>query len=98
MSFEIRRGDLAPDLEVTLYDDDEQRKPADLTNALSARLIPFGPLTIKDPANGVCTYSWRTGDTATVRTVQVEAEVMWPGNKPQTFPIADAIDVLPDKG
>lgn len=93
----IKRGDLKPDLIYTAYDGDHL---TDLTDVVSWRLIAVSEtasifddvapiVTVPDvtqPWLVTLTHLWQVGETAAVRKVKVEAEAMWPGGKPQTFP------------
>ena len=92
--FPIKRGDLLPTLVVTLLDG---TTPVDLTAATSARFLMRslktglkvdGTVTVLDQttSTGKVEYEWADGDTDTVGVYQAEIEVLWPGNKPQTFP------------
>jgi hypothetical protein len=108
MSTYVRRGDLAPDLVYYARDDSHD---ADLTAVESWRLIGvFGnqPLFIDtnptvdvpnpaEPWQVTLTHEWAPAETAKVGRINVEAEAMWPGGKPQTFP-GVAVDVKQDLG
>lgn len=48
--------------------------------------------------DGNVTMEWEDGDTDTVGLIQTEVEVMWPGQKPQTYRTAELIRILPDLG
>lgn len=93
------RGDLKPDLQITLTDD---ATPVDLTTAASIRLIGMRGSTVAidedvtGTAEGVVTYEWQLADTATTGRILVEVEVTWPGEKPQTFRPLAAVDVVAD--
>lgn len=104
----IKRGDLKPDLVMTVSDD---ARVADLTDVVSWRLIAVsnGAPVFTDTAPAVTvpngaepwrvklTHTWQTAETAVARRITVEAEAMWPGSKPQTFPVC-VVDVKPDLG
>lgn len=94
--FYIKQHDLEPGLEVQLL---SGTTPVDLTMATAALFLmksrktglkATGAMTIADQsieANlGVVTYDWQLGDTDTVGEYTAEVQVMWPANKPQTFP------------
>ena len=94
--FSIKQHDLLPDMVLTLLDN---ATAVDLTDAVSARLmmrnivaglVVDASVAILDqsvPANrGKVKYVWQAGDTALVGTFNAEVEVMWTGNRPQTFP------------
>jgi hypothetical protein len=95
-TFSIKQHDLLPDMVLTLLDNDEA---VDLTDALSARLmmrnvvaglVVDAPVAILDQtveANvGKVRYSWAAGDTDLNGVFNSEVEVLWPDDKPQTFP------------
>lgn len=94
--FSIKQHDLLPELVVTLLDN---TVAVDLTDAVSARLLMRNlvaglkvdaPVSILDPAvpanTGKVKYTWGLADTDIVGVFNAEVEVIWPGNKPQTFP------------
>lgn len=89
--FPIKRNDLLPDLVVTLLDG---TTPVNLTAAVSVRFVMSNrtgvkvdePMAVTDATAGEVTYSWQPGDTDTKGLFNAEIEVMWPGDKPQTFP------------
>ena len=89
MTLVLKRGDLTPNLSITLTDDDE---PVNLTSATDIRLIGTRrgvvvfDRSLSGSAQGVVTMPWQAGDTDDLGVILVEAEVMWPGDKPQTFP------------
>ena len=95
------RGDLKPDLTITCTDDEA---PVNLTTATAIRVIGVRNGTVvfdragTGTAEGVVTMAWQAEDTATAGHIQVEAEVMWPGNKPQTFRPAGVVEIVPDLG
>lgn len=106
----IKRGDLKPDLVYYAWDaEPDPTKRADLSLVASWRLIGYmgaslvfndtSPAKSAPDADGrvALTHAWTAGETATVGRITVEAEAMWPGGKPQTFP-AVTIDVKPDLG
>lgn len=97
------RGDLKPDLSITLTD---AGLPQPLTDALSAKVTAVQggstlfsrPATISDTDMGLVVMEWLPGDTDQVGVVKVEVEVMWPGNKPQTFRPDDVVTIVADYG
>lgn len=108
----IKRGDLKPDLVYYASDLAEVvAERADLRDVVSWRLIAVsnGAPVFTDAAptvtvpNGAepwrvkLTHTWQTAETAVARRITVEAEAMWPGSKPQTFPVC-VVDVKPDLG
>jgi hypothetical protein len=94
-TFSIKRNDTLPGLRLQLLDGEI---PVDLTNAVSARLFMSnlrgvkvdGAMSILDQSaeenRGVVEYDWQDGDTDTTGTFTAEVEVMWPGQRRQTFP------------
>lgn len=94
-----RRGDLKPDLTLDLTGDGE---PVDLTVASAIRVIGKrnGVVLFDRPGTGdefgTVVLPLIAGDTSLPGTTTVEAEVMWPGNKPQTFRSKNAMVVEPD--
>ena len=96
----LYRGDLKPDLVITLTDGDQ---PVDLSAATSVRIIGMRGSTLafdRTPTStegGVVTMEWLPEDTETTGRITVEVEVTWPGAKPQTFrPASNAVDVVAD--
>lgn len=49
-------------------------------------------------SQGVVTMQWVHGDTDTLGLISTEVEVMWPGNKPQTFRPPELVQILADLG
>lgn len=99
--FTIKQHDLLPALVVTLLDDDVA---VDLTTADSARLLMRNLaaglkvnafMTILDQTDadnlGKVSYDWQGLDTDTVGTFNAEVEIIWPGDRPQTFPAAKTL-------
>jgi hypothetical protein len=98
--FDIKQHDLEPPLIVTCLDGGAA---VDLTTAVSARLL-LRNLTAGLKVNAFCTildqsvpanlgkvkYIWQGTDTDTVGVFNGEIEIIWPGNRPQTFPAAKA--------
>jgi hypothetical protein len=74
----------------------DNQDPIDLTTATAVRIIVTTldktnelldrAVTIDAGTDGWVELEWQAGDTATVGRYLVEFEVMWPSNKPQTFP------------
>lgn len=99
--FTIKQHDLLPSLVVTLLDDDTA---VDLTTAISARFLMrslatglkvsalMSVLDQTDADNlGKVSYDWQALDTDTVGTYNAEVEIIWPGDRPQTFPAAKTL-------
>jgi hypothetical protein len=99
----MKQHDLKPDL--TIYPEDAAGV-ADLTQVVSWRLIGKlrGVVVVEDPAPTVTVdpgnharatlvHTWILGETSTLGDMRVEAEAMWPGNKPQTFPAEGFVTV-----
>jgi hypothetical protein len=89
----LKKDDLEPKYIATLRNADGSA--VDLTNATSVSLIvkqQGGAKNFKasgafeNRANGVVSYTWASGNTDTVGTFQMEWEVIWPTNRPETFP------------
>ncbi len=104
----IARGDLLPPLTANLTNTSTAgvTTPVDLTTATSIRVIGrragattnLFDRTVTGTSGGVVTMQWQTADTAVAGRIKVEVEVTWPGSKPQTFPVRDAVDVYDDLG
>lgn len=107
----MKAHDLMPSFQVILRNDDANKTPVDLTNALSIRFFmrvagdENGPLKVNAPAffvgsrtSGVVRYDWTGTDTDTPGLYQAEWEIMWAGNKPQTAPtlVYHSIEILAD--
>lgn len=96
-------GDLEPGLELTCMDN---RTPVNLTGATAVRVIgAINGVVIFDRAAtsfagtaGVVTMAWQAGDTDTVGLMNIEAEVMWPSSRPQTFRAVRGVQILEDLG
>lgn len=110
---EIYRNDLEPPLQVdctrVVDVSTKATEPVDLSEIISARVMLTGvgnqviidrtvPLTSEQKSAGLVEMPWEVGDTATVGTLKVEVEVMWPGNRPQTFRPKDGVKILADRG
>lgn len=107
----MKRNDLLPVLETRL---DRDGSPVDLTDAVEVRLLVKRSSTIKinqtmtwdvdqtvnGGKRGIVTYAWQTGDTDTAAEYSVEYQVMWSGNRPETFPDGgyDVLQVVKDLG
>ena len=99
MTDKIKRGDLLPQWRATLYDGEAVAgNEVDLSPATAVVLIAkneAGTVVINRRAatsynaSGVVTMDWQVADTATAGVLAFEVEVMWPGSKPQTFPVDD---------
>lgn len=99
-------GDLLPVLEITLSADD----PVDLTLADSILIIgrlnnKQTPLFSRAPSTQnvvgdttVLTMNWQVGDTVKAGEIKLEVEVLWPGDKPQTFRVEDCVQIFEDYG
>jgi hypothetical protein len=102
-TFIIKEGDLLPRLDFTLLDG---ATPVDLSTALSGRFImrstqtgikvdrdvAFLPQNLPEN-HGRGYLAWQDGDTDTVGGYTGEIEVVWPGDKTQTFPAKGYIRV-----
>lgn len=98
MTDKIKRGDLLPQWKATLYDGEP--KPGNEVNLSTAsavviigvldgvRIIDRRAATSFN-ANGLVTMDWQPADTDSAGVIAFEVEVMWPGGKPQTFPVDD---------
>lgn len=92
MAFYLKKGDLEPDLVLTLLD--TARNPVDLTNATAATLrwvTPDGTVVSRPAAFGVRTlgkviYAWLAGDTDDVGEYGGEVVITWANGDPETFP------------
>jgi hypothetical protein len=53
---------------------------------------------IVNATGGIVRYDWATGDTNTAGSYQAEWQVIWSGNRKQTFPTLGyhTVDVAPD--
>lgn len=100
-TFTLKRGDLEPPLAVVLRDG--AGNPVDLGLALAVRVIVSrrgttlvnGPAVISNQAAtpGMVSRAWQSGETSTSGAYIAEFEVMWPGNRPQTFPTKGYVQV-----
>jgi hypothetical protein len=51
-------------------------------------------LTNTDPANGILTYQWITGDTDTVGTYEIEAVVTFADGRIERFPQGSDLELI----
>jgi hypothetical protein len=98
----MKRNDLLPDLRVRLCDTNNPTG-VDLTLATEVRVLAYGHGAVKidqemtvadqeDPALlGVVSYQWQAEDTDTIGDYDLEFQVMWPGDRPQTWPVAESV-------
>lgn len=114
MTFIIKQNDTRPAYVATLKEDFglETEAAVNLTNAESVRFLARragqnemldidGIADIEDAALGIVSYTWDTGDTATVGEYEIEIEVTWDDGGVETFPnngyasmsIVDDLDV-----
>jgi hypothetical protein len=90
----MKQHDLMPPLRVQLLNN---KTPIDLTTITAARviittldkssLLMDRAITVEAGTDGWVSMNWQTGDTATVGRFRVEVEVIWPTDRPQTFPV-----------
>lgn len=106
------QGDLKPDYSVALTDVSAAGvvTEVDLSTATAVRvigvLVPPGgvaePLFDREAtttnSDGLVTMEWVDGDTDDLGLVSTEVEVMWTGDKPQTFRPPELIQILADLG
>ena len=107
MTFTLYAGDLEPSLRVTLSD---KNADVDVTDATAVRVIGRRDGTVAFTRTGtdltlehadgksVVTMPWKTGDTATPGRIEIEIEVEWPGQRPQTFRPTNDVRVVDDLG
>lgn len=100
----IYRGDLEPDLRLTLTDGDAGPR-VDLTGATSVKVIGVrdGAIVLnreatERTADGVVRLEWEAADTATPGAITIEVQVTWPGDRAQTFRPDGVVIVAPDLG
>lgn len=97
-------GDLEPPLIIELSAPDAA---VDISTATAVRVIGrddtrniiFDRAPTDTEVTGdisVVTMNLQSGDTDERGAIQVEVEVMWPGNRPQTFRPFDVLDVVTD--
>ncbi len=89
----IKQGDLEPPLEIQLTSGAD---PVNLTGAARVRFIMSSKAGTKVDADmvvadqstrpGVVRYIWQLGDTDTIGSFNAEVQVVWPADRPQTFP------------
>lgn len=108
MTLTMKRGDLEPEMIITVED---MTGNADLAQVTAWRvigrlngtvIIDSPPTTVEvDAVNSsvaVLTRAWVAGDTDIAGVIQVEVEAAWPGGRPQTFPSGSygRVIILPD--
>lgn len=93
------RGDLKPDLVITLMDGDA---PIDLSAATSVSVVGvrdgaslFDRAATSATSAGVVTMAWQAADTNTAGAIEIEVEVVWPGGKTQTFRPRSMVTIAP---
>lgn len=103
--FRIKKGDLLPEFETTLVDNDGV---VDLTDGQSVKLIlqkrnsNDSPMSLTaafvDKSKGKVKYVWSSGDTDTIGYYDAEWEVTFSGSKKMTFPNNghDIVEIYPD--
>lgn len=93
----VTRGDLEPDIVITVTD---TRSDADFTGLTAAQCRVLGELggqvvldrqpdTVtpsQDGKSAIIRYSWQAGDTDLPGRMYVRARVNWPGVRGETFP------------
>ena len=95
--FHIKQGDLLPTLDAIIRDADGVAIP--LTTAVSVTFwmrrrgdletvpkVDDAAGSFVDAAAGHVRYAWLLGDTDAPGTYDAEFRVVWPGDRPQTFP------------
>jgi hypothetical protein len=95
-TFRIKQNDLEPSLRVQLLDLDDPVTTLGTATAIRCIVTTRDGLTelvnramsVVDAPNGWVELVWQAGDTTTLGTFRFEVEVMWPGARPQTFPVA----------
>lgn len=102
----LKVDDLEPSLELTLTDE-ATSAGVDLSNAeevlltMTARdgtvVIDERPIDVTAAENGEVSMDWESGDTATAGIYAVTAKVIWPGDRPQTFPAKGNVTVYIDQ-
>lgn len=101
-NLEMRRGDLKPDLVLDLTDDVLGLVPVTAATSVSIVAQRNGVMLFKRPAvvdaDGVVRMEWQVADTSTPGTIVVEAEIIWPGGKPETIRSENVVKILPDLG
>lgn len=110
MTAYIKRGALLPELELTATKKDPVTgivSPVDLTLADTVTVVLWnvsrtgstvitGDATDVDFENGVCKYTWQTGDTDVPGDYHVELVVVWPGSLPEYFPTGGTASLVID--
>ena len=97
MTATMTRGDLLPDVLITIAD---ARSSADFSTLTTSQVLIVGEVngTVKfsdnpvsvtpapDGKSAVLRYAWAPGDTDTAGRMYIWAVVTWNGSRPQTFP------------
>ncbi len=92
----MKQNDLGPVLAYQLIDPDGS--PAQLSGTavyfnMKGKILR-GACTITDAAQGEVEYTWQPGDTSDAGFFQCEFEVVYPVNKPTTYPSKGYITIL----
>ena len=99
MAFTIKQNDTSPSVQATLKD--YNGNPINLVGAtdrfhmksFEGTLKVNRTMTITNAANGVVTYYWQSGDTATAGTYYAEFEVTYADLSVETFPNSGSIAI-----
>lgn len=92
----LYKGDLEPPLQATLT---HNGLPVNLSTATSVTVIgtrngvQVFSRTTAGATDGALTMPWQAGDTDTRGRIFIKVDVIWPGNRPQTFEADDVVDV-----
>lgn len=91
--FTIKQGDLEPAISAVLRDHDGDVVDLTAASGVSFQWQPIGggalssgSGTIDSASAGQVSYSWTSGDTATVGAYKAEFVVDWGSSRDQTFP------------
>ncbi|WP_326565060.1 hypothetical protein VSH64_24780 [Amycolatopsis rhabdoformis] len=97
-SMQMKQHDLEPALVLVAEDaagmaDFGQVGSWRILGKLAGELVVDGPpdtavVDPENPARVTLTRAWVSGETAALGEMRIEAEAMWPGDRPQTFPPA----------
>lgn len=93
----VYRGDLLPDLVIGISDGDGNA--VDLTAATSIHVIGVRDREVvfdrsaSGDAQGNVTMEWQAADTDQTGTIHLQVRVIWAGDKPQTFPVDEPVEV-----
>jgi hypothetical protein len=105
--------DLKPDLTVQIERETAPKSgvflPVPLDDAVALNVIGVRdgavvlerdalPTSAAGLSTGLVTMPWEAGDTDVVGLLRVEVEVVWPGNKPETFRPDQAYNIVADFG